>query len=126
MTRSAPHNERGDVAVLNERMLEVLAAAGLHTIEHYVQVWTASIMRGVEHRPICWLFENAEGRRGTTHCIFWWDQPRDLDATSAGAPAEVAAEGDGGGRPRLVAAGPDYCVLNLAEVNGRTRCKPSD
>ena len=35
----------------------VLAAAGLHTIEHYVQVRKARILRWVEDRPIlkfCW------------------------------------------------------------------------
>ena len=74
----------------------VLAAAGLRTILHYVQVRRASIMRWVVDRPILELCRLAERRRGTTPHTFWWEQPMDLDETSAGAPAGVASEGDKG------------------------------
>ena len=74
----------------------VLAAAGLHTIEHYVQVRRACILRWVEDRPILKLCREAERRRGTTPHLYWWEQPMDLDEASAGAPADATTEGDGG------------------------------
>ena len=79
---------------------EVLKAAGLHTIVHYVQVRRESIMRWIVDRLILWICEKEERRHGTTPCTFWWEQPMELEAASAGAPAVVAAEGDGGGGPR--------------------------
>ena len=48
----------------------VLAAAGLHTIEHYVQVRGARIMRWVIDRPILELCRLAERRRGTTPRLY--------------------------------------------------------
>ena len=74
----------------------VLAAAGVHTIEHYVQVRRARILRWVEDRPILKLCSEAERRRGTTPRLYWWEQPMDLDEASAGAPADAPTEGDGG------------------------------
>ena len=74
----------------------VLVAAGLHPIEHYVQVRRTFIMRWVLDRPILELCRSAERRRGTTPRLYWWKQPMDLDEVSAGAPANVAAEGDKG------------------------------
>ena len=50
----------------------VLVAAGLHTIEHYVQVRRARILRWVEDRPILKLCREAEKRRGTTYRLYWW------------------------------------------------------
>ena len=80
----------------------VLEAAGLHTIEHYVQVRRARILRWVEDRPILKLCREAERRRGTTPRLYWWEQPMDLDEASAGAPADATTEGvrgDGGCAP---------------------------
>ena len=74
----------------------VLKAAGLHTIEHYVQVRRARIMRWVIDRPILELCRSAERRRGTTPRLYWWEQPMDLDEASAGAPADATTEGDRG------------------------------
>ena len=51
----------------------VLAAAGLHTIAHYVQVRRASIMRWVVDRPILELCRSAKRRRGTTPHLYWWE-----------------------------------------------------
>ena len=69
----------------------VLAAAGLHTIEHYVQVRRARIMRWVIDRAILKLCRLAERRRGTTPRLYWWEQPMELDEASAGALAVEAA-----------------------------------
>ena len=80
----------------------VLAAAGLHTIKHYVQVRRARIMRWVEDRPTLKLCREAKRRRGTTPRLYWWEQPMDLDEASAGAPADATTEGyrgDGGRAP---------------------------
>ena len=72
----------------------VLVAAGLHTIEHYVQVRRARIMRWVIDRPILKLYREAERRRRTTPRLHWWEQPIDLDEASAGAPVDATTEGD--------------------------------
>ena len=74
----------------------VLAAAGLHTIKRYVQVRRARIMRWVDDRPILKLCREAERRRGTTPHLYWWEQPMDLDETSAGAPTDATTDGDRG------------------------------
>ena len=78
----------------------VLAAAGLHTIEHYVQARRSRILRRVEDRPILKLCRDAERRRGTTLRLCWWEQPMDLDEASAGAPADATTEGDRGDEGR--------------------------
>ena len=74
----------------------VLAAAGLHTIEYYVQVRRARILLWVEKRLILNLCRSAERRRGTTPRLHWWEQPMDLDEASAGAPVDATSEGDRG------------------------------
>ena len=88
--------------VLLPKRRTVLAAAGLHTIEHYVQVRRARTLLWVEERPILKLCREAEKRRGTTPHLYWWEQPMDLDKASAGAPADTTTEGvreDGGRAP---------------------------
>ena len=80
----------------------VLAAAGLHTIAHYMQVRRARIIRWVIDRPILKLCMSARRRRGTTPRLYWWEQPMELDEASAGAPADATTEGergDGGRAP---------------------------
>ena len=74
----------------------VLAAAGLHTIEHYVQVRRAHIMRWEIDRSILKLCREVERRRGTTPRLYWWEQTMDLDEASAGAPTDAITEGDRG------------------------------
>ena len=77
----------------------VLAAAGFHTIKHYVQVRRARILRWVEDRPILKLCREADRRHGIMLRLYWWEQPMDLDKASAGAPADATTEqdrGDGG------------------------------
>ena len=78
----------------------VLATASLHTIEHYVQVRRAHIMRWVIDRPILKLCRMAERRRGTTPRLYWWEQSMELDDASAGVPLAVAVEGDIGDEER--------------------------
>ena len=59
-------------------------------------------MRWVIDRPILKLCREAKKRRGTTPRLYWWEQPMDLDDTSAGTPADATTEGtrgDGGGFP---------------------------
>ena len=74
----------------------LLNAAGLHTIEHYVQVRRARILRWVEDRPILNLCRSKERRRGTTPRLYWWEQSMELDDASGGTPPTVVAEGDRG------------------------------
>ena len=82
--------------------LEVLAAACLHTIFHYIQVRRHYIAKWVAGRPIYMMFQAEERRRGTTPCKFWWEQLMDLDVASMGAPTDVAVEEAGGGGPRIL------------------------
>ena len=82
------------------KLKTVLAAAGLHTIAHYVQVRRARIMRWVEDRSILKLCRSAERRRGATPRLYWWEQSMDLDEASVGAPAYSTTEGDRGDKGR--------------------------
>ena len=52
----------------------VLKAVGLHTIEHYVQVRGARIMRWVIDRPILELCRLAERKSGTTPRLYRWNK----------------------------------------------------
>ena len=74
----------------------VLAAAGLHTIEHYVQVRRGSIMRWVVDILILELCRSAERRRRTTPYLYWWEKPMNLDETSGETPRIVVEEGNRG------------------------------
>ena len=79
----------------------VLKTAGLHTIEHCVQVRRARIMRWVIDRPILKWCRAAERRRGTTPRFDWWDQTMDLDETSreGAGVVEEGNRGEGGHTP---------------------------
>ena len=83
------------------KMQKVLAAAGLRTIEHYVQVRRARILNWVQDRPILKMCREAEEGAdlrlafigGKKQCM-WTKQP--------GGGAVLAEEGDrgeGGGAP---------------------------
>ena len=52
---------------------EILAAAGLRTIEHYVRVRRAKILHWMKDRLIYQLCQKAGRRRGTPPRKFWWD-----------------------------------------------------
>ena len=53
------------------------------------------------------MVQEAERRRRTTIRTLWWEQPMDMDVASVEAPTVVAAEEEGGGRARRLAADPD-------------------
>ena len=52
---------------------EVLAAAGLRTIEHYVRKRRDRILKWVEARPIYRLCKEAVKMRGTSPCTYCWE-----------------------------------------------------
>ena len=90
----------------------ILKAAGLHTIEHYVQVRRARITPWVIDMPILELRRSAERKRGTTPRLYWWAQPMELDDASGGAPPAVVAKGDrgdGGHVPWPLDGNPNVC-----------------
>ena len=66
------------------KMQTELAAAGLRTIEHYVQVCRARILNWVQDRPILKMCRLAERRRGSLPRLYWWEQPMHLDEASGG------------------------------------------
>ena len=76
---------------------EVLAAAGLRTIEHYVRVRRARIFLWVMDRPIYQMCQRVVRRCGTPPRTFWWDQPMHLDEAAGRAGLALADEGEGGG-----------------------------
>ena len=74
---------------------EVLKAACLHTVEDYIQVRRHTVMKFVSERPIYRYCREAERRRGSGSHLYWWNQPMELEETSA--EAEAAAEANDGG-----------------------------
>ena len=58
---------------------EVLTAAGLRNIEHYVRVRRACILKWVEARPIYRLCQRAVRRRGTQPRTFLGELPMHPD-----------------------------------------------
>ena len=82
---------------------EVLAAAGLRSIEYYVRIRRARILKWVEARPIYRLCRAAVRKRGTPPRTFWWEQPMNMELApmhleeATGVRALVLAdEGEGG------------------------------
>ena len=65
---------------------EVLEVAGLHTINHYIEVRRNTILKFIIDRPIYALCGDAVRRRGTGNRQYWWEQSMELDPqlTSAG------------------------------------------
>ena len=59
---------------------KVLEKAGLHTIQHYMEVRRNTILKFLIDRPIHALCEDAVRKRGTGKRQYWWEQPMDLDA----------------------------------------------
>jgi hypothetical protein len=58
---------------------DVLDAAGLHTIAHYMDVRRQTVANIIVNQPIWELCAGAVRRRGLPIQPFWWDQPMDLD-----------------------------------------------
>jgi hypothetical protein len=61
------------------RSKDVLDAAGLHTIAHYMDVCRQTVADFIVNQPIWELCAGAVRRRGLPIRLFWWDQPMDLD-----------------------------------------------
>ena len=59
---------------------DVLEAAGLHTISHYIQVRRQTIAAFIVDRPIFDMCRSGGRRRGSSNRQFWWEQPFDLEA----------------------------------------------
>jgi hypothetical protein len=58
---------------------DVLDAAGLHTIAHYMDVRRQTVANFIVNRLIWELCAGAVRRRGSPIRPFLWDQPMDLD-----------------------------------------------
>jgi hypothetical protein len=58
---------------------DVLEAAGLQTIAHYMDVRRQTVANFILNRPIWELCAGAVRRRGSPIRLFWWDQSMDLD-----------------------------------------------
>jgi hypothetical protein len=71
---------------------DVLEAAGLYTITHYVGVRRQTIANFIVNRPIFELCRGVERKRGTSNRQYWGEQPMDFEA--ARANAVVAADDD--------------------------------
>jgi hypothetical protein len=61
------------------RSADVLTAAGLKTITHYMDVRQQTVANFIVNQPIYELCAGAVRKRGSPVQPFWWDQPMDLD-----------------------------------------------
>ena len=61
------------------RSKDVLEAAGLQTITHYMDVCRQTVANFIMNRPIWELCAGAVRRRSLPIRPFWWDQPMDLN-----------------------------------------------
>ncbi len=61
------------------RSKDVLDAAGLHTIAHYMDMRRQTVADFIVNLLIWELCAGAVRRRGLPIRPFWWDQPIDLD-----------------------------------------------
>jgi hypothetical protein len=64
---------------LYPRSKDVLEAAILRTIVHYMDVRRQTVANFIVNQPIWELCAGAVRRRGSPIRPFWWDQPMDLD-----------------------------------------------
>ena len=67
----------------------MLRAAGLRTIENYVNVRQKTVAEYITRRPVFNMVKRAVWRRGTAPRQYWWDQDLDYEA-----PAEDFAPPD--------------------------------
>ena len=74
------------------RSEDVLDAAGLHTIAHYMDVRRQTVANFIVNRPIWELCAGAVRRRGSSIRPFWWDQPMDLDLAKQSPVGPAIAE----------------------------------
>ena len=73
---------------------DVLKAVGLNTIDHYIGVPRETIARFIVDRPLFALCRDGERKRGSTHHMFWWEQPLSLDGVG---PLPLGDGNDEGG-----------------------------
>jgi hypothetical protein len=73
---------------------DVLAAAGLHTIKHYIDVRRQTIAAFIVNRPIFDLCQRGARKRGSSPRQFWWEQTFDLEEARASAIAEAIVVSD--------------------------------
>ncbi len=71
--------KKPDGSWLYPRSKDVLEAAGLQTITHYIDVRRQTVANFILNQPIWELCAGAVRRRGSPIQPFWWDQPMDLD-----------------------------------------------
>ena len=67
---------------------DVLAAARLHPIQHYIGRNRTTIAHTIAYRVILEECRGAEMRRGSPPHLYWWDQPLE--------PTKEEDNGDGG------------------------------
>ena len=72
-----------------------LKKVGLYTIEHYIGIRWQTISDYIVNWPIfehCW---SGVRQRGSSPCMFWWDQPMHLDEEAPdGAPNSDSNAGE--------------------------------
>ena len=84
---------------------KVLEAAGLHTIQHYVEVRRNTVLKFIIDRPIFEFCREASRQRGTSNRQYWWEQSLDLETaraavfTAAGVAVDEGDDGDGAAGP---------------------------
>ena len=57
---------------------EVMKEVGLQSISHFVEVRRQHIFNFIVNRPIFHLCREGVRKRGSSHRLFWWDQPMTL------------------------------------------------
>ena len=58
-------------------------------MEDYITVRRRTVMKYVVERPIYKFCREAERQRGSGSHLFWWNQPMELEETSAEAEAQA-------------------------------------
>ena len=67
---------------------DVLAAAGLRPLRHYIDKRRATIYKVVQDRPVLLECRGAERREGTPRRLNWWHQTLDYSGEEEGEEAE--------------------------------------
>ena len=75
---------------------KVMKEVGLRSISQYVEVWRHHIFNFIVNRPIFDLCKEGVRKRGSSHRLFWWDQPVSL---ADDLPVGVDNDDDGDAEP---------------------------
>ena len=73
------------------RLEKVLKVAGLRTVNYYIGMRRATVLKYVSERPIYELCMEASRKRGTGRKTFWFEQEMDLEEDEA-SPAMATAD----------------------------------